>query len=351
MRLCHAIALVVLLGTSLVSAVASAHTVEICWRNEPDGSTTFYAGTYHANPDVIGGIIVDGTTYDFTESSTYLPPDISGCQPVSCSAFISALYWQRVNVADVQASMCSVTTTCTSDHECPWPACFPQALDLEPCADADADGMCDDYDNCPGAMNPDQADSDFDGAGDACDCAGIDDDFDGICDDVDNCLWYTNPDQADSDGDGLGDVCDCADGDLDGVCDDFDSCVGLANPDQADADSDGLGDACDACANDPDDDDDDDGVCGDVDLCPGTALPEQVPTVRLNTNRFADVDGDGVFDTTPPSGKGPRRSYTLDDTGGCSCAQIIDELQLGEGHVKFGCSIGAMDQWVSLVQD
>lgn len=38
-----------------------------------------------------------------------------------------------------------------------------------PCPDADNDGLCDDADNCPQAANPDQADGDEDGLGDACD--------------------------------------------------------------------------------------------------------------------------------------------------------------------------------------
>ena len=41
------------------------------------------------------------------------------------------------------------------------------------CVDADGDGRCDDVDNCPEQVNPDQADGDGDGAGDACDvCPG-----------------------------------------------------------------------------------------------------------------------------------------------------------------------------------
>jgi len=37
------------------------------------------------------------------------------------------------------------------------------------------------------------------------------------------------------------------------------------------------------------------------------------------------------------------------DTGGCSCEQIIEAQHLGKGHEKFGCSLGAMRNWVKLV--
>ena len=98
-------------------------------------------------------------------------------------------------------------------------------------------------------------------------------------------------------------------------------------------------------------DSDGDGVLDVVDVCPGTAIPESVPTERLGVNRWALVDGDGVFDTTLPSGggKGPGLSFTIEETGGCSCEQIIGALGLGNGHVKFGCSNGAMRSWVDLV--
>jgi hypothetical protein len=96
-------------------------------------------------------------------------------------------------------------------------------------------------------------------------------------------------------------------------------------------------------------DTDGDGIPDIVDVCPATVLPENVPTVRLGTNRFADTDGDGTFDTTAPEGRGPQKSFSIQDTGGCSCEQIIATQGLGKGHTKFGCSISAMDDWISLL--
>jgi predicted extracellular nuclease len=145
--------------------------------------------------------------------------------------------------------------------------------------------------------------SDFDGDGDA--------------DDADNCRVTANADQADGDGDGVGDACD--------------NCPTTANPDQADADFDGVADGCN-------------------DRCPGTTIPESVPTRGLNPNHWALVDGDLVFDTVVPNGGTPNRTYTVQDTAGCSCSQIIDALGLGNGQAKHGCSNDTMEQWVTSVQ-
>ena len=60
--------------------------------------------------------------------------------------------------------------------------------------DADADGILDDEDNCPGISNPDQENSDTDLHGDSCD----------------NCPFNYNPGQEDTDGDGIGDVCEAS---------------------------------------------------------------------------------------------------------------------------------------------
>jgi subtilisin family serine protease len=52
-----------------------------------------------------------------------------------------------------------------------------------------------------------------------------DDDGDGVLDNVDNCPAVPNPDQADIDGDGIGNACD-TDNDNDGIDDDEDRCAG-----------------------------------------------------------------------------------------------------------------------------
>jgi hypothetical protein len=96
-------------------------------------------------------------------------------------------------------------------------------------------------------------------------------------------------------------------------------------------------------------DEDEDGVWDGIDMCPGTEIPESVPTHELGVNRFALVDGDGVFDTTLPEGTGPLASFDIFDTAGCSCEQIIAAQELGKGHEKFGCSLGEMEEWVEYV--
>ncbi|XP_072157864.1 cartilage oligomeric matrix protein [Bemisia tabaci] len=159
--------------------------------------------------------------------------------------------------------------------------------------DADNDGILNIPDNCPLVANPDQLDSDQDGAdkqGDACDnCPTIpnldqddtdkdgigdacdsDIDNDGILNHHDNCPKKSNADQRDEDGDGLGDVCD--------------NCPRIPNPSQADSDNDLVGDACDS-----DIDKDRDGIQDSADNCP------KIP----NSNQL-DTDGDGRGDECDP---------------------------------------------------
>ncbi len=87
---------------------------------------------------------------------------------------------------------------------------IPDCVDDDFVPDTDGDGFNDDVDNCPADANPDQLDTDEDGAGDACDL--IDDrpdtDADGVVDVLDNCPAIANPAQLDSDGNGIGDACE-----------------------------------------------------------------------------------------------------------------------------------------------
>lgn len=127
---------------------------------------------------------------------------------------------------------------------------------LNCCEDLDSDLVCDEYDNCPGLANTDQADADSDGVGDLCD----------------NCPDDPNPGQEDTDGDSFADACD--------------NCPDDYNDLQEDADGDGIGDLCDACPNDPYNDSDNDGFCANDDNCPTIYNPLQ-----------EDSDFDGIGDS------------------------------------------------------
>ena len=148
---------------------------------------------------------------------------------------------------------------------------------------ARGDGVPDDVDNCDSVANPDQADSDGDGFGDACDDA----DRDAVTDLVDNCLATPNREQSDQDADSVGDACDPDfDYDLDGLPDTHDNCRMVKNPDQRDDDLDGIGDACDL---DVALDTDADGIRDLYDNCVTTPNADQ-----------ADLDMNGVGDACQP---------------------------------------------------
>jgi len=116
---------------------------------------------------------------------------------------------------------------------------FSGQFSFDPNGDDDNDGVINSVDNCPSVANADQADSDNNGIGDACQ----DTDQDGILDINDNCPTIANPNQLDSDNDGVGDVCQDTDGD--GVVDSLDNCIDTPNPNQEDINNNGIGDICD----------------------------------------------------------------------------------------------------------
>jgi Calx-beta domain/Thrombospondin type 3 repeat/FG-GAP repeat len=178
--------------------------------------------------------------------------------------------------------------------------------------DDDADGVGDVVDNCQSDPNPDQADHDKDGAGDACD---DDDDNDGVGDATDNCQFVPNLDQADLDQDGIGDACD-RDIDGDGLNNGHDNCPSTPNVDQTDTDGDGLGNACDP-------DDDNDGVGDFDDNCPVNANPDQRDTDGDGKGDPCDkdADGDGLTNKTDncPLAPNPDQADTDGDGIGDAC--------------------------------
>lgn len=141
--------------------------------------------------------------------------------------------------------------------------------------DADQDGLADDVDACPTAVE------DKDGFNDTDGCPEFDNDSDGVPDNVDKCKNDPEDKDAFEDEDG----CPDPDNDGDGVPDGYDSCEGPKEDLDGDRDDDGC----------PDFDTDRDGLRDDIDKCPeeaedrdGLADDDGCPEV--------DFDGDGLHD-------------------------------------------------------
>jgi hypothetical protein len=240
-----------------------------------------------------------------------------------------------------------------------------------PNIDTDGDGFLDHMDNCPLIANPDQADADHDGQGDACDVCpsdlNNDADNDGICagsgylapktGDEDNCPNDSNPDQLNTDlhrpngsivnqwassptSDSLGDACD-GDDDNDRFLDTLES-VGCwfppapTNPLIADTDGDRVIDGAECrlgsnpansnsrprCGGIPGEGDND----GD---CLGNYAEEYIFGSDPN-NR--DTDGDGFNDGLEVRGYGSNPASA--DSDGDGCADWIEIVDLDGNRVS-----------------
>lgn len=102
-------------------------------------------------------------------------------------------------------------------------------------------------------------------------------------------------------------------------------------------------------------DSDGDGIldCDELEFCWGTGA--DIPSVKLGVNRWIWDGTDWV--TVLPKGVGPKVDFTIEQTGGCGCSQILDWLQVNypteypnvDGHRKFGCSISIVQDFIGLV--
>jgi uncharacterized repeat protein (TIGR03803 family) len=192
-----------------VARVGGPGGVGAVYRREPglDQAISFGAlpdRTCADPPFQISATASSGLPVDFTASGV-------------CSV---ALDWVTIT----GAGSCEITANQIGDVGYRPAAQAPQsfAIAVVSACDQDGDGIFDGVDNCPDAANPDQADLDQDGIGNACDG-----DLDGDTQDngSDNCPFVFNPTQADGggvvtyDADGIGDACQCGDVSDDGVVD------------------------------------------------------------------------------------------------------------------------------------
>jgi hypothetical protein len=103
--------------------------------------------------------------------------DCGVCDAHGCTREVQPAEWSTLSACG--DGVCQKAGTIPED-------CVTCSLDCDAVNDSDADGVKDGCDNCPATPNPDQADADGDGIGDACAYR-----FDGFFQPVDTAVWNT----------------------------------------------------------------------------------------------------------------------------------------------------------------
>lgn len=83
------------------------------------------------------------------------------------------------------------------------------------------------------------------------------------------------------------------------------------------------------------------------DWCQFSVLPELAPA-GLNPNHYADIDGDGYFESVDKKTKFIIEDWiSFDETYGCSCKEILDvKPGQDEGELKSGCTKDTINMWI-----
>jgi subtilisin family serine protease len=254
---------------------------------------------------------VPGAGYDWASGTSMAAPHVSGEAALLLSRNPELT---AVDVRDAIVSSAESKTSLADKSASGGRANANRALTR---FDSDSDGTAEGFDNCPSIGNPDQADSDGDGIGDACSPVVADRDQDAVEGAADLCPDEYAPYATDgcpsnepgADGDywpaGIdqcptlsGPVRGCPDSDADGAANPFDNCPTTPNAGQGDQDGDHVGDACDPTPRGPDVDRD--GKPALDDRCPTVygALPNGCPYTAPTTSKPADRDGDGFVDAS-----------------------------------------------------
>jgi hypothetical protein len=175
----------------------------------------------------------------------------------------------------------------------------------------------------------------------------LDSDGDGIIEGDDNCPANPNEDQADTDLDGIGDACnDSIDIDGDEYANNLDNCPNIANVEQTDTDNDGAGNACDA-------DDDNDGILDEADLQP-TVFSDDFANPSGTTFGFIEQRGDVTLSISPRGDNkiqvdAGSRTGPIDAIINACNGQKIKEIGSGD-FWDFRCGSIAIDMDVGEIQ-